>query len=72
MERSPQVWGAIHQAGNGAWALAENIMATEQLTYRGVKYERRDPLTEWMMNERLKRQREEFEAKLERVRIANG
>lgn len=47
-------------------------MATQQLTYRGVKYDRRDPLTEWMMNERLKRQREEFEAKLERVRITNG
>ena len=47
-------------------------MATQQLTYRGVKYERRDPLTEWMMNERLKRQREEFEAKLERIRITNG
>ena len=46
-------------------------MATEQLTYRGVKYERRDPLTEWMMNGRLKRQREEFEAKLDRSRIAN-
>ena len=46
-------------------------MATEQLTYRGVKYERRDPLTEWMMNERLKRQREEFEAKLDRARNAN-
>ena len=46
-------------------------MATEQLTYRGVKYERRDPLTEWMMKERLKSQREEFEAKLDRARNAN-
>lgn len=46
-------------------------MATQQLTYRGVKYERRDPLTEWMMKERLKRQREEFEAKLDHARLAN-
>ncbi len=47
-------------------------MATQQLTYRGVTDGRRDPLTEWMMKERLKRQREEFEAKLDRARIANG
>ena len=46
-------------------------MATQQLTYRGVKYERRDPLPEWMMKERLKRQREEFEAKLDHARLAN-
>ena len=47
-------------------------MSTTELTYRGVKYERRDPLTEWMMNERLKQQRKEFEAKLDRERIAKG
>lgn len=41
----------------------------QTLTYRGVKYERTNPMTIWMMNEKLKRQREEFEAKLDRERI---
>ena len=42
---------------------------TQTLTYRGVKYERTNPMTIWMMNEKLKRQREEFETKLDRERI---
>lgn len=42
---------------------------TQTLTYRGVKYERTNPMAIWMMNEKLKRQREEFEAKLDRERI---
>lgn len=54
--------------GTGTGALAEDTM-TQTLTYRGVKYERTNPMTIWMMNEKLKRQREEFEAKLDRERI---
>ena len=42
---------------------------TQTLTYRGVKYERSNPMTIWMMNEKLKRQREEFETKLDRERM---
>lgn len=66
--RSPH-WGAIHQVGNGTWVLAEDIMSTKTLTYRGVKYERTNPLLIWMTNERLKKQREEFETKLDRERM---
>tara|TARA_B100001093_G_scaffold251913_2_gene241202 strand:+ start:2486 stop:2635 length:150 start_codon:yes stop_codon:yes gene_type:complete len=44
-------------------------MSTKTLTYRGVKYERTNPLLIWMTNERLKKQREEFEAKLDRERM---
>lgn len=54
--------------GTGTGALAEDTM-NQTLTYRGVKYERTNPMTIWMMNEKLKRQREEFEAKLDRERI---
>lgn len=43
-------------------------MSNETLTYRGVKYKRSEIMTTWMMNEKLKRQREEFEAKLDRLR----
>lgn len=42
---------------------------TQTLTYRGVKYERPDPTTAWLLNEKLKRQREEFELKLDRQRM---
>ena len=42
---------------------------TQTLTYRGVKYERSNPMTLWMMSEKLKRQREEFELKLDRERM---
>ena len=44
-------------------------MSTQTLTYRGVKYERVDPTTHWLLNKRLKEQREEFEKKLDRERM---
>lgn len=69
VERSPQVWGAIHQAGNGVWVLAEDIMSNKTLTYRGVKYEQASPMASWMLNERLRVQREEFEKKLDQLRM---
>ena len=55
--------------GTGTGVLAEDTMSNQTLTYRGVKYERGDIMTNWMMNEKLKRQREEFEAKLDRLRV---
>jgi|TARA_Y100000401_G_scaffold108748_2_gene104294 hypothetical protein len=63
------VWGAIHQTGNGVWVLAEDIMSNKTLTYRGVKYEQTSPMASWMLNERLRRQREEFEKKLDQLRM---
>ena len=44
-------------------------MSNQTLTYRGVKYERVDPATHWLLNKRLKEQREEFEKKLDRERM---
>ena len=61
-------WRNSSSYGTGTGALAEDTM-TQTLTYRGVKYERSNPLTHWMMNEKLKRQREEFELKLDRERM---
>jgi len=63
------VWGAIHQTGNGVWVLAEDIMSNKTLTYRGVKYEQTSPMASWMLNERLRVQREEFEKKLDQLRM---
>ena len=40
-----------------------------KLTYRGVSYNRENPMTIWMLQEKLKRQREEFEAKLDKARM---
>ena len=44
-------------------------MSTKTLTYRGVKYERVDYATNWLLNKRLQEQREEFEKKLDRERM---
>jgi len=55
--------------GTGTGVLAEDTMSNQTLTYRGVKYERVDPATSWLLNKRLKEQREEFEKKLDRERM---
>ncbi len=44
-------------------------MSNKTLTYRGVKYEQTSPMASWMLNERLRRQREEFEKKLDQLRM---
>jgi|TARA_R100001460_G_scaffold92240_1_gene134091 hypothetical protein len=71
--RSPH-WGAIHQVGNGTWVLAEDIMSTKTLTYRGVKYIRTNPTLNsihsvWVSRDENKKEREQFQAKLERERL---
>ena len=55
--------------GTGTGVLAEDTMSTKTLTYRGVKYERVDYATNWLLNKRLQEQREEFEKKLDRERM---
>ena len=55
--------------GTGTGVLAEDTMSDQTLTYRGVKYKRVDPATNWLLNKRLKEQREEFEKKLDRERM---
>lgn len=47
-------------------------MAHTVLTYRGVKYERPEPMAAYLLNKRLQEQRREFEAKLDRLRIKNN
>ena len=44
-------------------------MSNHVLTYRGVKYERTNPMQAWMLNEKLKEQRKEFELKLDQLRM---
>lgn len=44
-------------------------MSNKTLTYRGVKYEKTSPMASWMLNERLRVQREEFEKKLDQLRM---
>ena len=55
--------------GTGTGVLAEDIMSNKTLTYRGVKYEKTSPMASWMLNERLRVQREEFEKKLDQLRM---
>jgi hypothetical protein len=47
-------------------------MAHTVLTYRGVKYERPEPMAAYLLNQRLQEQRREFEAKLDRLRMKNN
>ena len=61
--------GAIHPARERGPEYYEDTMSNQTLTYRGVKYERVDPMTTWMLNRRLKEQREDFEKKLDRERM---
>ena len=54
--------------------LAEDIMSTETLTYRGVKYTRTRPTLNsihsvWVSRDEIKKEREKFQAKLERERL---
>ena len=47
-------------------------MAHTVLTYRGVEYERPEPMAAYLLNKRLQEQRREFEAKLDRLRMKNN
>lgn len=47
-------------------------MAHTVLTYRGVKYERPEPMAAYLLNKRLQEQRREFEIKLDRLRMKNN
>ena len=49
-------------------------MSTQTLTYRGVKYERTKPTLNsihsvWVSRDEIKKEREKFQAKLERERL---
>jgi len=46
-------------------------MSDQVLTYRGVSYIKEDAMTNYLLNERLKAQRAEFEKKLDQLRMKN-
>ena len=47
-------------------------MSDQVLTYRGVSYIKEDAMTNYLLNERLKAQRAEFEKKLDELRMKNN
>ena len=57
--------------GTGTGALAEDIMADQVLTYRGGSYVKKDSMTQYLLNERLRVQRAEFEKKFDQLQMKN-